>query len=776
MALLLVGTLVLSLGLAGFSYRRSHQVLHTNLNHMGLGTVRQTALAVDEYVDRLKTITVNAGELARYALDARPDLRDDDLDLLFQRIFSVNRVQGIMDVFMGLERDGSFADGTGWKEPEGYDCRRRPWYREAVLAREPVLTNPYVDMITGRPVVSVTMPVFGKRGNLLGVVGLDVNLKSLGDMVGRQQLLGEGYGILADRSGALLAYPDPRALLEENLAVPSSRLSSSLTALGKAMVARRTGYGDFFPQDSKDPMRVFYAPTRNGLLTAVVFPRKDFDAFIRSLALENLWGAAGTLLLVLALLVPALLALRTPFSTLMRTSSSIQQQLSQTATFEDAAFSLQRLAKDIQLQTESTRIPEVRRLLESLGNTLQIISQQQEEITAYIEETTAMNNTLEDMNVALQRRETIWSRTLEVSRAVAGTMDFYEELRHISETVRQTSEAFGVSIATLEEGRLVPRTFVGYENKTYLGTIPLKGSVAGRALEKKEPVWVSRVDREAEYVSIHPDVVTEVEIPLLHYGETVGVLEIGFRQERRQDPSLLETLVPVASALAGFIHASRSQKEIRSSYRYLADKLQNITGIYHDETAEHLERVGAYCRLAAQWLHRPPQEQEDIALFSRLHDLGKIRVPLPILTKPSRLTPEEMEVMKQHTLWGAELLGDARWLHMARNICLCHHEKWDGSGYPRGLRGEEIPWEGQVVALADIYDALRAKRVYKGPLGHGEVVRILQEGDGRTQPEHFSPTLRAFFSECHLQMADIFERALLLSPPRPLSPEPPPSA
>ena len=84
--------------------------------------------------------------------------------------------------------------------------------------------------------------------------------------------------------------------------------------------------------------------------------------------------------------------------------------------------------------------------------------------------------------------------------------------------------------------------------------------------------------------------------------------------------------------------------------------------------------------------------------------------------------------------------------------------------------------EGQVVALADIYDALRAKRVYKGPLGHGEVVRILQEGDGRTQPEHFSPTLRAFFSECHLQMADIFERALLLSPPRPLSPEKPPSA
>ena len=769
--LLILGTLVLTLGLTWFSYGRSHRVLHSNLNQMGTHTALQVAKVVDEYVDRLQSTVINVSQMVRLAHTQNPNAKDDDLTPLFQQAFSVNKGKGIVDVFMGLEKDGSFVDGTGWLEPEGYDCRRRPWYRETIRGRGPILTTPYLDMITGRPVVSVTLPLYGETGTLLGVVGVDVDLKPLGDMVARQQLLGEGYGILTDTAGSLLAYPDPKALLEENISVPSNRLSPSLTAIGRDMVARKTGFGDFFAPGSRDPMRAFYAPTRSGLLIAIVFPRKALDTYLRSLALESVWGTLGTLALVLALLVPVVWGIRRPLISLLQTSESIQHQLSQTATFEDVAFSLQRLTKDIQNQTEKVRVPEIQKLLGSLGQTLQVISQQQEEITAYIEETTAMNNTLEDMNLALQQRERIWSRTLDVSRAVTGTMDFYEELRHIADTVHQVAEAFGVSICTLEEERLVPRTFVGYENRTYLGTIPLQNSVAGRALERKQPIWVPRVDQEAEYLVIHPKVVSEVEIPLLHYGETVGVLEIGFDQERQLDTKLLETLIPVASALAGFIHASRSQKEIRNSYRYLADKLQNITGIYHDETAEHLERVGAYCRLMAQWLGRNPQEREDIALFSRLHDIGKIRIPLSILTKPSTLTSEEMEVMQQHTTWGAELLGDARWLRMARNICLCHHEKWDGSGYPRGLRGEEIPWEGQVVALADIYDALRAKRVYKGPMPHAEVARVILEGDGRTMPNHFSPTIQAFFAEQHLHMGAIFDQALLLAPSPTTPPE-----
>ena len=93
---------------------------------------------------------------------------------------------------------------------------------------------------------------------------------------------------------------------------------------------------------------------------------------------------------------------------------------------------------------------------------------------------------------------------------------------------------------------------------------------------------------------------------------------------------------------------------------------------------------------------------------------------------------------------------------MARKICLSHHEKWDGSGYPLGLSGDEIPWEGQVVALADVYDALRSRRVYKDRMAHEEAVRIILHGDGRTAPEHFSPLMLDFFREHHEELDKIY--------------------
>jgi len=96
---------------------------------------------------------------------------------------------------------------------------------------------------------------------------------------------------------------------------------------------------------------------------------------------------------------------------------------------------------------------------------------------------------------------------------------------------------------------------------------------------------------------------------------------------------------------------------------------------------------------------------------------------------------------------------------MARTICVSHHERWDGSGYPKGLKGEEIPWEGCVVALADVYDALRSPRAYKPELSHEAVCRIILEGDGRVRPEHFHPRLLDFFRKHADRFAAIYDSA-----------------
>jgi putative two-component system response regulator len=174
------------------------------------------------------------------------------------------------------------------------------------------------------------------------------------------------------------------------------------------------------------------------------------------------------------------------------------------------------------------------------------------------------------------------------------------------------------------------------------------------------------------------------------------------------------------------------------------------------ETGAHLERMREYCRVLASHLALDPKYQDRIDgdyvrliyLTSPLHDIGKVGIPDSVLLKPGRLTPEEFEVMKQHTVIGGKTLDAAlrvrpevEFLAMGREIAWTHHEWFDGSGYPAGLRGEQIPLSGRIVALADVYDALTTKRVYKPAFSHDDARSMILERTG-TQ---FDPEVVAAF-------------------------------
>ncbi len=197
--------------------------------------------------------------------------------------------------------------------------------------------------------------------------------------------------------------------------------------------------------------------------------------------------------------------------------------------------------------------------------------------------------------------------------------------------------------------------------------------------------------------------------------------------------------------------------QIEQSYFYLTQKLAEISEVYDDETGQHIKRVGEYSALVAKELGMESTYVEKIRMFSQLHDIGKLKIPREILMKPGKLTPEEFEIMKKHTIYGAEFLGEQPWLKMARNVALYHHENWDGTGYPFGLRGKNIPLEARIVKIADVYDALRSRRSYKPSLSHEEAVRIILSGDGRTMPSHFDPDVLGVFKRAHLKFNEIFE-------------------
>jgi putative two-component system response regulator len=198
---------------------------------------------------------------------------------------------------------------------------------------------------------------------------------------------------------------------------------------------------------------------------------------------------------------------------------------------------------------------------------------------------------------------------------------------------------------------------------------------------------------------------------------------------------------------------------IKKSYIETIQRL-TITSEYRDkETGSHLRRIGLYAKLLAEVMGLSEDIAEVLYITSSMHDVGKIGIPDKILLKPGPLTAAEFEIVKKHTVIGAEILkgSNCDFLKIAEKIALSHHEKWDGSGYPYGLKKEEIPVECRIIAISDQYDAIRSQRPYKPPMDHQIAYKILTEGDAKSNPAHFDPSVLEAFKKCHKEFIKIYE-------------------
>ncbi|MGB9917954.1 HD-GYP domain-containing protein [Fervidobacterium gondwanense] len=200
---------------------------------------------------------------------------------------------------------------------------------------------------------------------------------------------------------------------------------------------------------------------------------------------------------------------------------------------------------------------------------------------------------------------------------------------------------------------------------------------------------------------------------------------------------------------------SAKSEEFRRLLLNMSERLAMIAEGYDEETGHHIYRVKILSRFLGEKLQLDDERIEELGMFASLHDIGKIFIPHEILKKPSRLTPDEWEIMKQHTTLAKRIL-DVPGFEKALNIALYHHENYDGTGYPFGLKGEEIPIVAHIVKLVDVYDALRSERPYKKGLSHEETLRIILEGDGRTSPNHFSPKLLEVFEKHNEEIDELW--------------------
>jgi putative two-component system response regulator len=184
----------------------------------------------------------------------------------------------------------------------------------------------------------------------------------------------------------------------------------------------------------------------------------------------------------------------------------------------------------------------------------------------------------------------------------------------------------------------------------------------------------------------------------------------------------------------------------RTTYAAHLDTIRRLVlaAEYKDQaTASHIERIGSYCELLGRSLQLAPQEVERLRFASSMHDVGKIGIPDNILVKSGKLDPAEQEIMRQHTVIGAHLLhgSPSELLQMGETIALCHHERWDGSGYPDGLSGDAIPLVGRICAVADVFDALTSDRPYRAAVPSATVYEMMAAESGR----HFDPAVLQVF-------------------------------
>jgi len=341
----------------------------------------------------------------------------------------------------------------------------------------------------------------------------------------------------------------------------------------------------------------------------------------------------------------------------------------------------------------------------------------------------------------------------------------------VIETVQRATGCQRISIMRLDPAtdRLVCTRAEGIDPEfaEQLSIDPAAG-IAGQVFSTGDTVVARAINNDADrsYAS-DAFVSTPLVSTYLNSCETrLGVLNITDKPDGAPfTKEEIEMLCSIAGSAAIALHNVEHEAAQKRAIRALLLTVGRLSEYRDEETGLHLERVRDYARTLARRLARCPKYAaivtpsfiEDLHQAAPLHDIGKVAIPDEILNKPGRLTHEEFQIMKTHTTIGRHTLnmaivetGPNPLLRMCVDIAYCHHERWDGKGYPRGLAGERIPLTARIIGLVDAYDAITSLRCYKQPIPHDEAVAIIRAESGK----HFDPDV----VEAFLAVADEFDR------------------
>ncbi|MCX7964559.1 MAG: GAF domain-containing protein [Candidatus Sumerlaea chitinivorans] len=330
----------------------------------------------------------------------------------------------------------------------------------------------------------------------------------------------------------------------------------------------------------------------------------------------------------------------------------------------------------------------------------------------------------------------------------------------LEELLKQLRDRLGVDVALLftydpERHELLCTAYYGANSPPTQPIVKLGHYFAGTAAAQQRRVVVENVpealDRffDANWVRAEK-LQWGCAVPLLRGTELLGVMEIFQRRPFQPDPEWFAFLEMLAGQAAIAVDLAKQAHEaeaaaiaLRDAYDATIEGWSRAIDLRDHETKGHSQRVADLTVRLAWAVGVEPEQIIHIRRGALLHDVGKLGVPDAILRKPGPLTPEEWEIMRKHPQYAMDMLGEIEFLRPALEIPYCHHEKWDGSGYPRGLKGEEIPLSARLFAVVDVWDALASDRPYRAAWPHDWIVEYIREQSGK----HFDPKVVEVFLE-----------------------------
>ncbi len=322
----------------------------------------------------------------------------------------------------------------------------------------------------------------------------------------------------------------------------------------------------------------------------------------------------------------------------------------------------------------------------------------------------------------------------QISQEISSILDLELLLRHIVRHLKETLNYERAAVALIDEKtkQLVIRAAEKPYSKKVQPKLRLNlgQGITGYVAQTGKPYIANDVSKNHHYYIFDEKTRSEIAVPLKIGEKVIGVINIESYKKNAFSERDLEILTLVANQAAIAIQNSELYSSLKQSYLDSIKTLVSAIEAKDPYTSGHSERVRKYALKIARKLKLSPKEIEELDYAGYLHDIGKIGISDSVLTKPTQLTKEEYEIVKEHPQIGHNILRHAHHLAGACEIIKYEHERYDGNGYPNGLRKNEIPIGARIIAVADAYDAMTMDRPYRKALSKKEAIKRLKEGSG----------------------------------------------